>query len=414
MEKRRNYIIVPLALLFFAILGLNIWIFTGTARTNNDKTVIEHTQLEFFVPGKRILMQADIADPMGIAEARLYFGTSNDTKNLVFSEMNPSAQKTADFQQEGDSYVGIIPAPSSKTEKIYYCFLAVNYNGDVVKTGLFELHSSDDVGFVPTWQGDLDEYGKTLILGKESISGAANIPSTSLEGFEDSIIVNAVTPDERYYAANKVQRVPGLSTTDGGDVEPSEEAGEVKGKWSRKKKAAVIGGAILGAGAIGGGIAAASGGGGGGGGGGTVTSTTTTTTTTTEEPPPTTTITTTTTTTTTTIPIIQINPSEGVPGGTITFSPNVGQVGNEVDVCICFDTLIGLGNGWDVRVKVDGEKKDFNLCTTTGGCGSCALHCKFENIFKFSSEPHTIVFRLNVEGNPTRLFRGSLPLEFND
>ena len=294
MEKRRNYGIVPLAVLFFAILGLNVCVLKSIGRTNTvvDKTVIEHAQLEFFVPNKRILMQASILDPAGIAEARLYFGTSKDAKNLVFSEM----------KHQGDSFVGIIPAPSSKTEKIFYCFLAVNHNGDIVKTGLFELQANKNIGFIPTWQGDFNEYGETLILGKE---GTSDLHSTviaseakqshGLEGFADSITVNTAKPDERYFAAKKVQRVPGLSTTDGGAVEPSEEAGEPKEGWSKDKKAAVVGGAILGAGAIGGIIAAAGGGGGGGNNNPPATTTTTTTVTTTS----TTTVTTTSTTTTT-------------------------------------------------------------------------------------------------------------------
>ena len=396
MEKRRNYGIVPLAVLFFAILGLNVCVLKSIGRTNTvvDKTVIEHAQLEFFVPNKRILMQASILDPAGIAEARLYFGTSKDAKNLVFSEM----------KHQGDSFVGIIPAPSSKTEKIFYCFLAVNHNGDIVKTGLFELQANKNIGFIPTWQGDFNEYGETLILGKE---GTSDLHSTviaseakqshGLEGFADSITVNTAKPDERYFAAKKVQRVAGLSTTDGGAVEPSEEAGEPKEGWSKDKKAAVVGGAILGAGAIGG-IIAAAGGGGGGGNNNNPPATTTTTTTVTTTSTTTVTTTSTTTTTTTTLPIIQIPQKTGIPPGEITFNPTTGLPGDPVSVSLCFDVkgaTVGLGPGDQLKIKVDGVEKPYNVCNTFGSCG---INCDLGQIFKFSGDGnHRIIFRLNVE-----------------
>jgi hypothetical protein len=393
MKKRRSSIVISLAVLFFATLGLNTWLYTSTARTIPDKTIIEHTQLEFFVPGKRILMQAHVSDPAGIAEARLYFGTSKDTKNLVYSKMNP----------QGDSYVGIIPSPSSKTEKIFYSFLSVNYNGDVVKTALFELRSSVNVGFVPTWQGDFNEYGETLILSKEGTSTPLSTviasgakQSHGLEGFADSIIVNAAKPSERYFASKKVQRIPGLSTTDGGDVEPEEEGGEVKRKGFTKKQK-IIGGGVLGVGAVTGIVLAISGGGGGGDGGTTTTTTTTSTTITGTTPP-------------TTLPSGDISAEEGITGG-IDFDPTSGQLGDPVSVSIIFNNLPAFASGDQMEIRIGTDSRFFSPCDGFGG----QWNCDFGPILKFSSTDNNIRFFVNLElqGRVKVFGPIDLPLEFN-
>ncbi len=192
-----------------------------------------------------------------------------------------------------------------------------------------------------------------------------------------------------------------------------------KGKaLSRAQKIAIVGGGI-GAAAIGGGIAVAVNDGGGGSGTPVTTTTTTTTTTT---PSSITTTTTTTTTAPSSIPVVTIpillqirtnpsfsSPQTGVSGGSITFSPNSGTVGTPVNISICFDTPVSLGNGWHIRVGVDNNPpKEWALCNTQGSCG---LTCDLGPILKFDDTNHTVTFWVNLD-KPVKFLERSLPLEF--
>ncbi|HHT9126534.1 MAG TPA: hypothetical protein ACFYD6_12050 [Candidatus Brocadiia bacterium] len=396
MRKRKSYIIIPLAFIFPVVLGLNVFVSRSQAKVEIDQmTVINHKPLEFFVPGKRILLHANIADPVGIAAARVYFGTSNKVKDLTFYLMKPQVI----------NYAGIIPAPSSETEKIFYCFLAVDCNGYVAKTDFFELRANKEVGFVPTWQGDFDEYGETVILGKEYTRFGSKYPATVLEGFDDNLIVNKVKREEKYFFAKKAKRVPRLTSYECWRRKLEEE----NGKLSLNEKIA-IGGGVAGA-AIGGGIAVAVSNGDDDDAPATTTTTTTTTIITT------TTTTTTSTTPTTIIPILPkqtfSSPIEGAGGGSITFTPNTGQVGTPVSASICLDTSIDPGSGWHIRFSVNDAGKDYhNVCSKSGECG---VNCDLKQIFRFSSTPNAVKGFLNVEGKgPVKFFEESLPLEFND
>ena len=297
--------------LFLSIFVLIVPSYAGSATAPAAESAtlkIDYDPIEYFIPEKRIQLEAEISDESGVKLVRCYFRSAGQN-DYVFVPMKIVSDSL---------YKGILPAPSDTTQLIEYLFLTVNGDDQVVKTQTFQVRKKDETK-VPVWQ---------LSNTTGSIQVYTELPKTSQPpaGFSDSITMDIVESSARFgfvaggiYAITQVASAGGVSgaaaaATSGGIVSTSR--GLSTGAW--------IGIGVGAAAVIGGGAAALGGGGGGDGDSSpqpqptttttttstTTTSTSTSTTTTTTTAPSSTTTTTTTpssttttsTTTTTTIP----------------------------------------------------------------------------------------------------------------
>jgi len=144
-------------------------------------TKIKHKPVEYFVPGKRIVLNAGIKDKQGIEIARCYFRAQGEA-DFVFVQMT---------QTEAGIFRAILPAPTTSTEAIDYVFLAVNSEKQVVKTQKFTIPKKANEDKAPIWQQTGSEGN---IIVKTELAEA---PS-QLAGFSDSIIWDVVESSERF------------------------------------------------------------------------------------------------------------------------------------------------------------------------------------------------------------------------
>ena len=216
-------------------------------------TKVKHKPAKYFVPEKRIKIDATVKDAAGVTVVRCYF-RAVEHADYVFVAMEAT---------EKDVYEGILPAPSKDTEIIEYLFLAVNGENHVVKTQTFEMHKKDD-DKVPAWQ-QVSSEGDIMVSTE-----LAHAP-TAPPGFTDSIAMNVVESSARFgfvvggiYGADMVAAAGGAS----GAAAGATSAGLVTASAGLSTASLVALSAV----AVGGAVAASSSSGGGDdGGGGTVT-----------------------------------------------------------------------------------------------------------------------------------------------
>ncbi|MFC2156604.1 hypothetical protein ACFLT9_02075 [Acidobacteriota bacterium] len=139
-----------------------------------SSTRMSHTKVDYFVPGSRIQVKALISDGAGIMLARCYFRLKGQ-ENYYFIEMPLIV---------GNEYVGILPAPSATAQVIEYILLAVNQNGTVVRSQVFEMRNRESRG-KPSWQ-EVDSSGSVMVK-----SELAQAPQ-SLAGFSDRISADVI------------------------------------------------------------------------------------------------------------------------------------------------------------------------------------------------------------------------------
>jgi len=144
-------------------------------------TKIKHKPVKYFVPGKRIVLNADIKDKRGIDIARCYFRAQGEA-DFVFVQMT---------QTEPGIFRAILPAPKTSTEAIDYVFLTVNSEKQVIKTQTFTIPKNANEDKAPIWQQTGSEGN---IIVKTELAEA---PS-ELAGFSDSIIWDVVESSERF------------------------------------------------------------------------------------------------------------------------------------------------------------------------------------------------------------------------
>jgi hypothetical protein len=137
--KRLRYNITAQMLSLIAITLLVLPIGSGVVLAEEKikaTTKVKHKPAKFFVPEKRIKLDATVKDKAGIDIVRCYF-RALEQADFVFIAMEATKK---------DVYEGVLPAPSKNTEAIEYLFLAVNGQNHVVKTQTFEMHKKDDDG----------------------------------------------------------------------------------------------------------------------------------------------------------------------------------------------------------------------------------------------------------------------------
>ena len=225
------------------IAGLAAWLATAAyAQTN-----IQHTALAYYVPGKRIEIQAQVSDPKGIKLARTYFKVGAQADYLLVPMQSLGSGR----------YASVLPAPSPAADSIEYLLLAVNDAGQVSRTDAYEMAVRRS-GDAPAWQ-NVRADGPMKVFTEIP---QAQMPTAS---FTDSVTMDLVESGARFGA------VAGLA---GGGAGGSGAAGGAGGSaGTTTATAAAAGGglgtmAIVGGLALAGAAAAAAGGGGGGGGGG--------------------------------------------------------------------------------------------------------------------------------------------------
>jgi hypothetical protein len=249
---RNNYVAKVLALFALTLFVLPIHTYGIAAATETTSTIaIKHKPIQYFVPDKRIIIDAEVTDKEAIKLVRCYFRAAGE-EGYVFVPMEAG--------KEG-GYVSFLPAPSKTTKTLEYLFLVVNEKNLVVRSQVFTVDKKDD-DKVPAWQQVASE-------GDIHVSTElANAPATP-SGFNDSIVLDVVESAARFglvaegiYLASQT----GAAGTATGTAAASTSAGVVTASSGMSTLAIVgIGAAVA---AAAGGAAAAAGGGGGGGGGG--------------------------------------------------------------------------------------------------------------------------------------------------
>jgi len=212
-------------------------------------TKVEHKPIKYFVPEKRIKLQAEVTDKEGVNLVRCYFRAAEQA-DYVFVAMKPGSSL----------YSGVIPAPSKETEMVEYLFLVVNGENKVVKTQTFQVEKKDDDD-TPAWQ-------EVSSKGDIHVSTELAQAPTAPPGFADSIAIDVAESSARFgfvvggiYTALQASDSGGTS----GTAAAADSAGTISAKTGGLSTLAYVG---IGAALIAGGAAAAGGGGGGGGGGG--------------------------------------------------------------------------------------------------------------------------------------------------
>jgi hypothetical protein len=168
-------VIAAFVSVWFAYCGS---VFAGKEMQTTTK--VEHKAIKYFVPERRIRLEAKVTDKSGVSIVRCYFRVL-DQADYVFVEMRTIGK---------DKFESILPAPSMDTETIVYLFLVVNAQNQVVKTQTFEVHKKDD-DKVPAWQqvSSTDE-----ITVSTELTYVTKVPP----GFTDSVVIDVVKPSARF------------------------------------------------------------------------------------------------------------------------------------------------------------------------------------------------------------------------
>jgi len=224
-----------------------------TTTTTPAQTGIEHAPLSYFVAGKRINVEARIADPKGVKVARTYFRAGAQA-DYTFVPMQYTT---------GNRFVGTLPAPAAGTPSVEYVLLAQSNDGSVYRTQAYTVAARES-GDTPSWQSNAAR-GDIKVFTE-----ATNAPRV-VAGFSDSITLDIVESGARLGAAAGLvaSSSAGAGGTAGAATSTSSAstAGTAAGATGAT---ATVGGlstaAIIGGVAIAGVAAAAAGSGGGGGG----------------------------------------------------------------------------------------------------------------------------------------------------
>jgi hypothetical protein len=231
-------------------------VFAEESAPSSARTKVKHNQLKYVVPGKRIAIEAEFADPEGISLVRCYF-KSPEEANFVFVPMTANAE----------TYRAVLPAMGKEAATLKYVFLSVNGKKQIARTQQFEV-PVDSVREVPKWQQEGD--GKPIKVGVEEDKA----PET-VAGFSDSIEYDVVEAAARFGTVAGIGSgvatamssgsagAAATGTAAGASGAAAGTAAAVTATGAGLSTGAIV--AIAGGIAVAGGAAAAAGGGGGGG-----------------------------------------------------------------------------------------------------------------------------------------------------
>ncbi len=165
-----------LALLSFLLLQVPATAFAASG------TKVTHDAIKYFVPEKRIRLEATVVDPKGVTLVRAYFKGKTQA-DYVFVPMEQQ-------QTVPNSYVATLPALDKSNETLEYLFLAVNGTNEVVKTEPFVVKAKDSKD-VPSWQMVKDDEPMKLFT---EIPDAPDVAAS----FSDSVSVDVVESSARF------------------------------------------------------------------------------------------------------------------------------------------------------------------------------------------------------------------------
>ena len=212
---------------------------------------IQHNPIGYFVPDKRIRLDAQMADSQGLKFTRAYFKADTQA-DFLFVPMNA--------QPASRNYTGILPAPAAGTSSIEYVFLAVNSADEVVKTATYTaiVRRTNET---PGWQ-NLRQEGRIQVWAE-----APNTPAPTAS-FSDSISMNVAESAARFGAVAGIGKgVAGGAGSSAAEssASTSSTTGTTTGASSGAATGVAVGTvAIVGGLALAAAAAAAAGGGGGG------------------------------------------------------------------------------------------------------------------------------------------------------
>ena len=183
---------------FFALLAFLVLQVPGAAFAASD-TKVTHEALKFFVPEKRIRLDAAVVDPKGVTLVRAYF-KSKTQADYVFVPME--AQQTAK-----DRYVATLPAMAKSNDEVQYLFLVVNGANEVLKTEPFVVKARDSKE-VPSWQMVNDDASVKLFTEVPDAPAVA-------AAFSDSVSLNVVESGARFGLVAQLYGASGSATASG-------------------------------------------------------------------------------------------------------------------------------------------------------------------------------------------------------
>jgi len=212
-----------------------------SGQSNQAGTKVTHEALKFFVPEKRIRLDASVVDPKGVTLVRAYFKVKTQA-DYVFVPME--AQQTSK-----DSYVANLPAMAKSNDEVHYLFLVVNGANEVLKTEPFVVKAKDSAE-VPSWQMVSDDGSVKLFTEVPDAPAVA-------ASFSDAVSLNVVESGARFGLVAQLYGASGSATASGA------AAGATNAGTTSVATAGISTGTIaaVAAGVVG--VAAASGGGGG-------------------------------------------------------------------------------------------------------------------------------------------------------
>ena len=170
-----------------------------SGQSSQAGTKVTHEALKFFVPEKRIRLDAAVTDSKGVTMVRAYFKGKTQA-DYVFVPME--AQQTAK-----DSYVANLPAMAKSNTEIQYLFLVVNGANEVLKTEPFVVKAKDSTD-VPSWQ---------MVNGDESVKLFTEVPDAPAvaASFSDSVSLNVVESGARFGLVAQLYGASGSATASG-------------------------------------------------------------------------------------------------------------------------------------------------------------------------------------------------------
>lgn len=274
--------LLAVILSFFMVFPCNMI----TAASAKATTQIKHESPEYYIPGFRIILEANINDEVGVLVARCYFKTKKE-KNFVFMDMAPKSNS---------EYQVTLPAPWVNSEYIKYVLVAVNKAKKVVRSQVFtmieketkqaaawkeagevkELRLDDAQEILEKYEAskkDLrEEYNNKLPKWQlaEDTGGLGVLSEFEgslepLNGFYDNMAVTTVPSSIKYgVLAEGLYTEEEIAATGGKSAVASSTGATTAGTISTTAGGIGLGTIAIGAAAVAAGAAAAAGGGGGG------------------------------------------------------------------------------------------------------------------------------------------------------
>ncbi len=187
-------------------------------------TEVTHKPIDYFVPGKRIELEAEVIDKKGVETVRCYFKVSEEA-DFVFVH-------TEKFKK--NRYKAILPAPADFTDSFQYLFLIVNMDQQVVRTQTFHVYRDNEKG-LPDWQ-KIDSRDDIAIYTE-----LAEAPET-VPGFSDSISIDVVESSARFGMVSGIYSASAMASS-GGSAAGVTGAGTAAGSGASGAGAAASAGA---------------------------------------------------------------------------------------------------------------------------------------------------------------------------